>query len=573
MGSSGGRLAWRSAGALWMAAVSVGCGSAGAHLRILQTTDVHGALGDPASSATGGEMTGMRALGAILDREADAGRSVLLVDSGDMWSGTLLSDRVEGALGVAVFGALGYDAVALGNHEFDYGAVGPRHDGGGGPFGALRARIAEAPFPVLSANLVDKATGRLPDWPGLRPSVMIERGGFRVGLVGVITLETPSITPPFVAELLAFTDPAAAVVREAAALRQAGADMVVVLAHLGGACTDLRDPEDLSSCEGTSEIFRLAEALPPGTAQAIFGGHTHDAAAHRVSGVAVLQAGKQAKQLAVLDVRRSEGDGAVRLRIEPMAPLRARGETRRSRAVEALLAPAEVEVAQLRAEALGARVVRELTRNRDEASPLGAFICDVLLERYPDREVCLLNSGGLRAELGVGEVTYGAIYDVLPFGNHVALMEVPGDVLAALVRVGTSGAHGVIQVGGLAITYDRSRDPCPTVDRDGDGKIDIADRDRVVRATLAGGSAIEPRRSYRVVTNSFLAAGANGFGAILRQVHPDRVRALSDDLPAREQVAAWLREHRPILNSADNPIRAEGRLEAIGQDPTTRCPP
>ena len=161
-------------------------------LRIVGTTDIHGYYSLPAKKKRAG---GLARLGAYLDAQRADGRSVLLVDSGDMWSGTLLSDRSQGALGVAAFNALGYAAAALGNHEFDYG---PKARTATDPFVTLKKRIAEARFPILAANLVDRRTGKPPAWPGFAASVVVKRGGFRVGIIGAITPETPTITFPFV---------------------------------------------------------------------------------------------------------------------------------------------------------------------------------------------------------------------------------------------------------------------------------------------------------------------------------------------------------------------------------------
>ncbi|MDP6942522.1 MAG: metallophosphatase, partial [Myxococcota bacterium] len=279
-------------------ATAAGCATPHGHLRVVHTTDVHGHFSD-----------GLTQVASFVDGAREASDTVLLLDSGDMWSGTLMSDRTEGALGVAAYNAMGYDAVALGNHEFDYGPVGPERTGGDDPFEALKIRLAEARFPVLTANLVDKATGQLPDWPNLRASVMLRRGGFLVGVVGATTVETPSITFPHVGAALAFTDAAQAVIREATALRERGAEVIIVLAHIGAACERFDDPDDLSSCEPDSELFELVRALPPGLVDVALGGHTHRPVAHRVNGVLVAHTGANATH--VMDVTIAGAAGTV----------------------------------------------------------------------------------------------------------------------------------------------------------------------------------------------------------------------------------------------------------------------
>ena len=163
----------------------VACAAPKGQLRILHTTDIHGHFAD-----------GLSGVASIIDEVRAEGHEVLLLDSGDMWSGTLISDRNEGALGVQAYNALGYDAAAVGNHEFDYGPIGPERTGSSDPFGSLKARIKEAHFPILSANIKERTSGDIPPWENLAASVMIERAGYRIGIVGATTEETPSITFP-----------------------------------------------------------------------------------------------------------------------------------------------------------------------------------------------------------------------------------------------------------------------------------------------------------------------------------------------------------------------------------------
>lgn len=550
---------------LTLALTALGCAPTTASLRIIHTTDIHGAY---LSGSTG--EGGAQALATRLAQEQAAGRSVLLVDSGDMWSGTLLSDMDEGATGVAVFNLLGYDAVALGNHEFDYGPIGPAREQGDAPFGALAARIAELESPVLCANLLDRETGQIPHWPGLVPSTVVDRGGFRVGIIGVIDEETPEITFPYVGRRLAFTDPIEAVRREAEVLRDSGADVVLVVAHLGTICRDLTDPHDLATCREDLPAFRMAEALPPGLVDAIFGGHTHRRVAHIVNGVPILQGAPHFGEAATLDLTRD--DAGLRWQFEPPEALATvDASIPQVAAVRDLLEPRAEQMAARRNAPLGATLARPLTRDREESSELGAFICDVLLTRHADRQICLVNSGGLRADLPAGALSYGQVYDAMPFGNSVAYMDIPGRVLVDMIRHGTSGGHGVVQVAGLKARYDRGRDGCPELDRNGDGKISLSDRDRLREVTLANGEPVLTDRTYRIITNSFIASGGDGYGPYLRDLPDGAIRIRYDIPPIREQVVAWLREGHAALNDHESPVRHEGRVTAVGVERGLTC--
>ncbi|MEZ4268917.1 MAG: bifunctional UDP-sugar hydrolase/5'-nucleotidase [Myxococcota bacterium] len=549
-------------------ALAGACAAPVRELVVLQTTDMHGFYTATDDSGTRG---GLRRLAAVVDRERKHGRDVLLLDSGDMWSGTLLSDTSEGRLGVELFDALGYDAAALGNHEFDYGPDGPAREGGADPFGALSARLSESSFPVLAANLIDRRTKQPPAWPHLQPSTLVQRGGFSIGLVGVITEDTPGITFPDVGQRLEFTNASAAVAREALALRKQGAELVIVLAHIGGACSRFDAPDDLSSCEQQSDIFKMARDMPPGLVDVILAGHTHRQIAHRVAGIVVAQSGRYGDAVSRLVITRGPENRPV-IAISPPKVLDGPETGATAKRIDALLAPAEAEVAALRSEVLGGRLLRPLTRDRFTSDTLGSFVCDVLLHELPDHEICLINSGGLRNDLPAGELTYGQLYDALPFGNAVATMELQGTTLMEVLRIGTAGGHGVLQTSGLTISYDHGKDLCPTVDRDGDGDIDIDDRDRLIRVTLADGTPIDPDRTYRVVTNSFIARGGDSMRPVLQRIHPDRIRVPVDGLSDRDTVARYLRRDRPRVNGLDAPIWTTPRVSALGQPQDVACP-
>jgi 5'-nucleotidase len=554
---------------MWMLVPTVGCAPTQSALRVIQTTDIHGHFTKSPSKSEKDDHGGLRRLAAYVEQERARG-PVLLLDSGDMWSGTLLSDPNEGRVGVDAFNALGYDAAALGNHEFDYGAAGSGRKGD--PFGALKARLKQAKFSILAANLVDRKTGELPDWPGLRATRLVKRGGFTIGLIGIVTPETPSITFPHVGDALRFDDPVEVVRREAVALRTKGADLIFVVAHEGGICKRLGDPNDRASCWEGAPSFQLAMALEPGTVHAIFGGHTHRKTAHWVNGVAVIQSGKYASDAGVLDIVRVPGEKPV-LAIRPLASLNLEPVGSLAEKVDRVLGPAEEDVKRIRAEKLGARLIRPLTRDRIQSAELGTYLCDVMLKVFPDRDICMLNSGGMRNALPAGDITYGSLYDAFPFGNHAAFVDVPGEVLLELLRIGTSGAHGVFQVAGVEVDFDLSKDFCPSVDRNADGKIDAHDRDRILNVRLADGSVIAPDKEYRIIMNNFMASGGDGLRATLEKTHASRVQFLYDRLPVREQLAKYWRQHKPVINSPDKPVMSKRRMRAAGTAPDKVCPP
>ncbi len=180
--SSPGCLPWRAAATLAIAILLASC-AVQEHatedrllLTVFGTNDVHGQLLPAANRA------GLVAISAYVDalraaRREDNG-GLLVIDAGDMWQGTLESNLVEGAAVVEAYNAIGYDAAAIGNHEFDFGPAGKKtipRNSGDDPRGALKLRISEATFPVLAANIIDESTQRPVEWDNVQPSILARR--------------------------------------------------------------------------------------------------------------------------------------------------------------------------------------------------------------------------------------------------------------------------------------------------------------------------------------------------------------------------------------------------------------
>ncbi len=267
-------------------------------ITILGTQDLHGAL--ERLPILAGYVDNVRAA-----RKADGG-AVVLVDAGDLFQGTLESNLTEGSPVIAAYNAIGYTAAAVGNHEFDFGPPGPAvtiQAADEDPRGALKARAAEARFPLLAANLYDaESNGRI-KWPNMPASITVDENGVKVGIIGVTTEATPFTTMPANFKGLLVASPAGVITAEATRLRTAGAQIVVVAAHLGSKCKDFTDPTDTSSCDQEEEVFKVARALPHGLVDVIVAGHTHASVAHRINDIAVVQAYSSGRGLARVDLR------------------------------------------------------------------------------------------------------------------------------------------------------------------------------------------------------------------------------------------------------------------------------
>lgn len=438
-------------------------------LRVLAITDFHGAL-EPRvwPWSQGRPVGGVAAIKTWLDSLAkDCGCTAVRLDGGDEMQGTPISNFEYGRPVIAAFNRLGIDAAAIGNHEFDWSVD------------TLQARVREARYPFVSANITDTA-GRVPAW--VTPWSVITRDGAKVAVIGLTTRTTPETTAPRNVAGLAFGDMAAATRRALPAAR-AAADFIIVLAHGGEVC-------DSTGCEG--EIFALADSLDSAAVDLIVAGHTHQRIDTVVHGIPIVEAGSSGRVIAVVDFVRAAGGGRrVRARLETpwadsVTPDRdiASALLRDERVVDSITAR---RVATLRT---------ALSRSGDEYA-LGRLLADAF-RNMGKADVALMNNGGIRAALEAGPLSYGALFEVQPFQNRLVRVTVSGAVLAEALEHALAGGRPHAHVSGLQVWYDPSR----------------PDGHRVRRVRFTNGRSLDRRRSYTLAVPDFLAAGGDGFAML-----------------------------------------------------------
>lgn len=528
-------------------------------LSIIGTTDLHGYVfprdGRGGLAVFGGYLANLRAA-----RAADGG-GVVLVDAGDTYLGGIESNMSEGAVVVDAFNALGYTAGALGNHDLEYGAVDewPFGTGGGDVRGALKALARRARYPMLAANLTESAALTPVTWPNVAPSTLVTVAGVRVGLVGVMTYDALSLTLAANVGGLATTPLVGAIVREGTALRARGAQVVVVVAHAGGTCGAFGTPEDLTSCDDTSEIFDVARRLPAGLVDVIVAGHTHDAVAHRVAGIPIVQAFSWGRAFSRVDLRVSPSTGAVgaatvfapqeicawqdpvsgacapaatattalaRYEGRPVTPLAA---------VTEAMAPMLARVEAWRRTPLGVALDAPIGRGPGDAeSPLGNLFAEALAAAVPGSDGGLsygAGPGGLRADLAAGPLTLGALYDLFPFDNRLVTLSLRGADLRALLRDHLQRPRWRARALGVAGL-----------------RVDIGCRGGKddVEVWRASGQPVGDDERLTLVVPDFLAARARA----LKLPGADAVTPGPRDLQVREAALAWMRGRRDVTAAA-----------------------
>jgi 5'-nucleotidase len=528
------------------------------HVVVAGTTDVHGWF-------AGRDLDGVHSGGvAILKSYVDAlraanGGRVVLVDSGDLFQGTLESNLFEGEPVIKAYNAIGYAASAVGNHEFDFGPVGPdsvAQTPDQDPLGALKKNAAMAQFPFLAANVVEKATHQTPAWA--KKSVIVDAGGVRVGILGLSTPDTPNVTTASNVASLDFLDPLPAAIDEAAKLRANGADAVIAIAHIGGKCKEEGDPDDLSKCDATQDVIKLVEALPKGTVDAFFAGHTHDNVRNIVNGTPVLEAFSYGQYFSAVDlwidprthhVVRSElrphtmlctsvyeGTDRCTARSAPkgaaLVPRVFEGKTiTPDPQVAAIVQPYLDKTAAKRNEPTGITTSSVIRRDFDYESPLGDLIADVLRE-YWKADVAVMNSGGIRANLPAGMLKYEAMFEISPFDNYAAVVTMTGAQLQQVLHDNVSRARGVLQVSGIHYTRDD-------------------------KALTVPSSDVDPNRTYRVAMPDFLVQGGDGFLTVMQTIPPDRIQ-VDRNKTMRDVMIDVLKAHPQPITS-----KVEGRVTVL----------
>jgi 2',3'-cyclic-nucleotide 2'-phosphodiesterase/3'-nucleotidase/5'-nucleotidase len=440
----------------------------GRWLRVIGTSDFHGALAPLDFSAEGILRGGAASLMAAITRARGECRpptcASLWVDGGDQWQGTPASNLTYGRPVVAIFNQFGLAAAALGNHELDWGQD------------TLRARMREARYPLLAANILDSA-GRDVAW--IPDDTLVDAGGTRVGVIGVITQAALTTQRPAHMRGLQVVPPESIVAARARALRARGAEAVIVVAHVGALC----ERGSLSACSG--EAMEMARALD-GQVDAVVAGHTHRPAATLVGRVALAQAYQRGSAIGVIDIPLGGGGAPARIALRNVRPDSIPGDSSVAVYVDSITSAHEARFAE--PVATLAQVMR-----RGDNGTLGELVADAQ-RHVVGADVAVMNRGGVRADLKAGPVTWGDAFLVLPFDNQLVQIRVRGDALLAYVERLLSRASVGFHLSGMRVEYDARRP---------------AGR-RVVRATMSDGSPLDPRREYTLAMSDFLAEGGDG---------------------------------------------------------------
>lgn len=458
------------------------------NLIVIHTNDTHGYD----QKADG--VYGMAAVAALKQEYEAKGKDVLLVDAGDAIQDHNLVNLSRGATAIAFMNAAGYDAMTLGNHEFDYGQD------------VTLKRAAEADFSFLSCNILVDATGKT----FVRPYTIVEKGGVTIGIVGITTPETAGATNPKHVYGLTFLDGQDlydAVQSNVDYLRGAGCDLIVALGHVGS--------EPISEGHRSDDILRHVQGI-----DLFIDGHDHRVKNYRVDGVLVASAGSHLANIGVVSY---EG-GQWHEQNLPYGVFEKENE-----AVKALVDAAAEDVQAELSRPIGTSEVMldgSRPKVRMEETNLGDFIADAVLWQArmataaegTSIDGAVVNGGGLRASIPAGVVTQGGIQSVLPYRNQVCVVTMTGQTLLEIMEAATAAAPypagAFPQVSGIEMTV-RTDIPFAKGPAYGNGKYyKPAKPGQRVTIHSVGGRAFSPDAVYTIATYEFISRGGDAYSAL-----------------------------------------------------------
>ncbi|MEK6705117.1 MAG: 5'-nucleotidase C-terminal domain-containing protein [Bdellovibrionota bacterium] len=588
------------------------------HITILQTNDIHGAV-EPTVAKDGGFVGGMAVFGGIvksiregLEARYGARAGVLVVDGGDQFQGTLISNFNEGQLVFTTMNQVGYDAVVPGNHDYDFGPIGWLDDRvtqqtvDKNPRGALLRLAQQAKFPLLSANtylkesLVDEIGNKVEvSGSGCKPVAQLTgetRGivwgaakrpdflnaftiknvaGARVALVGLDNVNTPKTTTEVNVSDLCFRDEVETFLELRSSL-DGLADVFVLILHNGN--TDKEFP-----------VTKLVEALYDASStrsfrgnavDAVVAGHTHFINRVEVGGVPVIQSSANGKmfgridlvwnsKLGVVERDKTKYYAGVQMLLDkcdapgadfcsvsqqgvayeniPLVP---------DAGISGQIATARLDIAPLAGKRLASAKVL-ISSDRIRESPLANIMSDAL-RAVAGTEIAIINTGGIRAPLKAGDITYENFFRVFPFNNRgVKIGPMSAQKLIGLLEhsARTCGAYGALMQSGLKAEFERDCKASAaqgTAGNEAGLELGVDSKARLLKVvTLSGvvlldvNAGVMPPEdlSFTVATIDFLTSGGSGYDGFLG------VPLIEDIGIMRESLADYFFMNQPVFDA------------------------
>ena len=451
-------------------------------LTILYTNDHHGNFWKN-RHGEGGFAAQKTLVDQIRKEVKSAGGHVLLLSAGDINTGIPESDLLDAEPDFKAMWAIGYNAMALGNHEFD------------NPPDVLMKQKQWAAFPFLSANTVKKSTGK----PLFDDFKIWDFDGLKVAVIGLITADTPELVIATNVEKLEFKDPVEVAKSTVPKLRKKAA-VVIALAHMGF----YENAEYGSNAAG---VVTLARSVPG--IDVIVGGHSHNKIAEPVveNGTLILQAADDGKYVGRLDL--TFKNGVVSMQGNRLIPVNLKKKVKKGGKTErvlieeeikedpdmlALLTPFYEQGQSELTKVIGSTTdVFEGERKivRSQETNLGNLIARTQRLKV-GADVAIMNSGGIRTSIAKGDITYKDVLKVQPFSNSICLVTLTGKELKKYCEIAANKTAG----SGAFAQFDN---------------VNVVMQGKSLESLSVGGTPVDDTKKYRLAINSFIAAGGDGY--------------------------------------------------------------
>lgn len=516
-------------------ALSSGAAFADYELNILHINDLHSRIesinkfDSTCSAEEEGKnecFGGVARLKSLIDQKRQdlSGKNVLLLNAGDNFQGSLFFTTYKGLAEAEFLNLMKFDAMTVGNHEFD-----ESEDG-------LVGFLEKVEFPVVTANVLPSYKSKIGD--RIKPSIVLEVGGQKVGIVGAVANDTPELSSPGPDILIG--DDVATTTAAVEELKKQGVDKIIALTHVGY-------PRDLAAIAKIPDV------------DVVVGGHSHSLLSNtdeKAEGpyptmvdnpggykVPVVQAASYSKYLGDLVVT-FDDKGVVKA--AKGDPILVDSSIKPDQSVLTRVAELAKPIEELRSKIIG-KTEAPIDGSRDNCRAkeceMGSLVADAMLDRVKGQGVtiAITNGGGLRASIDAGDVSMGEAITVLPFQNTVATFQLKGADIHTALENGLSKleeAGGRFpQVAGLKYSFDRSK-PVGS---------------RVVSVEVKDGEAygpLDPAKTYSLVTNNYMRNGGDGY-----DVFKTKGENAYDYGPGLETVLAdYLAAHQPFKPYTDGRI-------------------
>ncbi|WP_240035300.1 bifunctional 2',3'-cyclic-nucleotide 2'-phosphodiesterase/3'-nucleotidase [Neobacillus notoginsengisoli] len=493
-------------------------------VQLLGINDFHGQLDTFNASKNAG---GAEYLAAHLKaREATNPDNTIMLHAGDMVGASApVSALLQDEPTIEILNKIGFDIGTLGNHEFDEGVAEMLRliNGGSHPKTVEKYGVFEgAGFPYVSANVIDAVTKE----PILEPYKILERGGVKIGFIGVTLSDTPSIVTPSGVAGVEFIDEAEAINQYAGELKAKGIEAIVVIAH-----NPILSDQDGSNPR--EELVDIANSIDD-EVDVIFGGHNHQYANTVVDGKLIVQSWSSGTAFSDVDLLVDPRNGEIVSKkaeivdtVRTIAP---------DAGIKAIVDKYAADVAPILNVVIGTTPSAILrAENADGESAMGNLIADSM-KAHTGTDFAFMNPGGVRADIDAGDITWKEAFTVQPFGNDLVTMTLTGTQIKTLFEQQWGSKPRILKISGLKVTYNDS----------------LEKGSRIVSLTKTDGTPIVASEEYTVTVNNFMADGGDELHVLKdgknREVHVTDLDALVEYIQAKGTVTPTIEGRITKLN-------------------------